>query len=196
GVDREGKPLVFMPSNELRPMSEADLAAVIAFMRSVPPVNRAVPEPRVGPVARALSLSPGFPLIPARLIDHDSPPPPAPTPAVTVAYGKYLATVGLCTGCHLPDLSGGGGPPPGATNITPDPETGIGNWTEADFFRALRTGMRPNHTPIDQVMPWVAAGQMTDDEIRAVWLYLRSLPAQRNPQNPAGGGVRSTAKPD
>ncbi|MBW3628989.1 MAG: cytochrome c, partial [Gemmatimonadetes bacterium] len=157
------------------------------FMRSIPPVDREVPARRVGPVARALSLSPRFPLIPARLIDHGSPPPPAPAPAVSVTYGKYLTLVGRCTGCHLPDLSGGSGPPPGATNITPDRETGIGRWTEADFFRALRSGLRPNHTRIDQVMPWVAAGQMTDDEIRAVWLYLRSVPPKLNPKRRAGG---------
>ena len=195
GVDRQGKPLLFMPSEVFQAISDADLAAVIAYMRTVPPVNRTVPEPRIGPVARALSLFAGFPLVPAAMIDHDSPSPPAPPPGVNAAYGKYLATVGGCTGCHLADLSGGGGPPPGAPNITPDPQTGIGHWTEADFFRALRTGMRPNRTPIDQTMPWVAAGQMTDAEIRAVWMYLRSVPAKSNPKQPAGGAALASANP-
>jgi hypothetical protein len=51
----------------------------------------------------------------------------------------------------------------------------LGDWTEADFFRALREGRRPDGTALDpEKMPWVRSGQMTDDEIRAVWRYLRS----------------------
>jgi hypothetical protein len=78
-------------------------------------------------------------------------------------------------------VSGGripGTPPefPAAQNLTPDTVSGIGKWSEADFQRALRTGRRPDNTEINPAMPWKLAGQMTDEEMHAVWLYLRSVP--------------------
>ena len=70
-----------------------------------------------------------------------------------------------------------GAPPdfPPATNITP---TGIGTWTEAQFMQAMRTGVRPNGTPIDPFMPWSYVGQLTDDELKALWTFLKSVPAK------------------
>jgi cytochrome c553 len=99
-----------------------------------------------------------------------------------VAYGKYLAVT--CTGCHGEGLSGGaipGTPPdwPPAANLTPDEATGLGGWTEADFFRALREGKRPDGTDLQgDFMPWKLTAKMTDDEIRALWMYLQTLPAK------------------
>jgi cytochrome c553 len=98
--------------------------------------------------------------------------------AVDSAYGRYLADVGGCTGCHGPGLSGGrvaGTPPdfPPASNLTP---TGIGHYTEADFFRALREGKRPSGTPIDSFMPWRYTRLMTDEDVRAVYTFLKSVP--------------------
>src|SRR5436309_5182574 len=58
------------------------------------------------------------PLIAAEWIDHSRPPVPPPTRGVTVEYGRYLARIAYCHGCHGPDLAGGGGPPPRATNLT------------------------------------------------------------------------------
>jgi hypothetical protein len=69
------------------------------------------------------------------------------------------------------------GPPglPPASNLT---TAGIGNWTEADFVRALREGTRPDGTVINEFMPWKAFRGMTDAELHAIWLYLRSVPAR------------------
>ena len=106
---------------------------------------------------------------------------------MTADYGRYLAA--SCIGCHGDNLSGGriaGGPPdwPPAANLTPHATSRIGSWTEADFFTAMRKGVRPDGTPLNPAMP-TAFGQFTDDETKALWLYLRSLPA-------AEMGVRST----
>jgi hypothetical protein len=70
-----------------------------------------------------------------------------------------------------------GTPPdfPKATNITP---TGIGTWSEADFIKSMRSGMRPNGTAINPFMPWSYVGQLTDEELKALWLYLASVPAR------------------
>ena len=65
------------------------------------------------------------------------------------------------------------------TNITPDPEHGIGKWTEADFVRALRTGVRPNGEQLHPFMPWHELRRLTDDDLHAMWVYLRSVPPVR-----------------
>ena len=181
GVAPDGRALKIMPSNELAGLTDSDLGAVVAYVRSLPPVDRTIPATTLGPIARVLYLAGQFPVLPAEAIDHAAPHPRDMTPAVTRAYGRYLADVGGCTGCHGPGLSGGhvaGTPPdfPAAQNISP---AGIGSWTEEDFFRALRTGHRPDGTLISTFMPWPTAGQMSDDEIRAVWLFVKSVPPRK-----------------
>jgi mono/diheme cytochrome c family protein len=173
GVGRDGRPLIFMPADAFTALSDEDLAAMIGYLRTLPPVDREVPQPKVGPVARALYLRGNFPLLPVTVINHES-SRPAPVPAgATVEYGEYLATIGGCRSCHGLMLAGDANPD--APDITPGR---IGGWTEEDFFRSLRQGRRPDGSVIDpEKMPWVRSGQMTDDEIRAVWLYMRALPA-------------------
>lgn len=186
GIGPDGKPLLFMPSHEFFPLSDEDTGALIAYLKTVPLVDNTLPASEVGPLGRVLYLAGQLPLVPAELIEHDADRPAPPPAGATAAYGEYLAVT--CTGCHGPTFSGGpipGTPPewPAAANITPDAETGIGGWTEADFFRALREGKRLDGTQIDPAfMPWRVLGNMTDDEIRAIWLYLQTLPAR-----PEGG---------
>lgn len=175
GVGRDGKPLIFMPSEAYTSFSDSDLGAIIAYLKSLPPADAgAEPARAVGPIARSIYLLAGFPLIPAEMIDRSKQRTEV-TPGVTVQYGKYLSEAGGCTSCHLPTLAGGqkiDGIP--STNLT------LGGplkpWTEEDFFKAIRTGTRPDGTKISEVMPWKAMGSLTDDELRATWLYLRSVP--------------------
>jgi cytochrome c553 len=174
GVGRDGRPLIFMPSEAYGVLTDEDLAALIGYLRTFPPVDREHPEPRIGPVARVLYLTGKFPLLPVEITQHDA-PRPAQKPGVTVEYGRYLATSGGCRACHGQALAGDANPD------APDITVGrLAAWTEADFFRSLREGRRPDGSVIDPVkMPWARSGLMTDDEIRAVWTYLRSLPAGR-----------------
>ncbi|MEO8201524.1 MAG: c-type cytochrome, partial [Gemmatimonadota bacterium] len=170
GVRPNGSPLVFMPSHSLSHLGAEDLGAVIAYVKSVPAVTRDLPPSSVGPIGRMLMATGKVPLIAARVIDQKAPIPQAPPEGVTAEYGGYLVATGGCRDCHGPSLSGGkiaGGPDdPPAKNITP---TGIGQWSEADFLRALRQGTRPDGTPINQFMPWKSMGKMTDDELRAIF---------------------------
>ena len=125
-------------------------------------------------MARALSFGP-LPLLPAELIDHDKVAFARPlASADPVVVGQHLLDTAGCRGCHQPDLTGGGGPPPGAANITP---VGIGNWSDADFLKAVRTHVRPNGTKIADTMP-PAYGQMSDAELTAIHSYLKTLPAK------------------
>jgi mono/diheme cytochrome c family protein len=173
GVAPDGRALVFMPAHELRALSDADLADLLAYVRSVPPVDRALPRSHAGLVVRALYLLADFPLIPAERIDHAAPPPAAPSPGRSAEYGAYLVASGGCMGCHGEKLDGQHGMP-GARDLTP---TALGRWTLADFTRALREGQRPDGARLAEAMPWRYTARMTDDEIAAVWLYLRTLPA-------------------
>jgi mono/diheme cytochrome c family protein len=170
GLRRDGRPLQFMPAEAFQAMGDEDLGALIAYLESVPPVDREVPPTRMGPMARVVSTIGNFPLAPAEWVDHDA-PHAARTPDDTLARGEYLATVGGCRSCHGPGMAGNGAP--GAPDIT---RGRLAAWTEADFTRALRAGVRPDGTPIAQTMPWIYAGKMTDGEIHAVWTYVRSVP--------------------
>lgn len=174
GVNRNGRPLLLMPSHEFAHFSDRDMGDLLAYLNSVPPVNRERVPLTVGPLARALILANKI-TIPAERIDHGSVAPQNILPGVTVEYGKYLA-VG-CQGCHRPGYTGGkiaGAPPhwPPAADLTREPGTPFATWTEADFMRAMREGRRPDGSEINRAMPWRALGKMTDDELGAIWLYL------------------------
>ena len=180
GVDAEGKALPIMPSKYYNKLSDADLGAVIAYIRSLPPVDNELPESNLRVLGRILLVAgqlAGF--FEAEEIDHDAPRPPAPEIGVTAQYGKYLAT--LCTACHGSDLSGGMVPGEGPdAPLAPDITSrgGPGRWSEEQFMATLRSGTTPEGKQLDnENMPWQAVGKMTDDELKAVWLYLRSLPA-------------------
>ncbi|HEY2345392.1 MAG TPA: cytochrome c [Xanthomonadaceae bacterium] len=180
GVRADGTGLVFMPTGDFADLGDADTAALVAYVQSLPASDHDPGHLQIRPLARVLYLFGKFPLVPAEHIDH-SPrtrsPPPA---AATAAYGEYLAHA--CTGCHGADLAGQripGTPPsiPPAANLTPGPG-GLKDWSEADFDRLLRTGKKPDGRGVDPIMPWPAFAQMSDDERHALWLYLRTLPAR------------------
>lgn len=177
GIARDGHPLFLMPSTDYAPFSEEDLGALIAYLKSVPPVNRASGPVQPGPVARLLLLL-GKIQLSAEVIDHEHLQPAKVTPGLTVEYGRYVANT--CTGCHGPNFSGGriaSGPPdwPPAANLTPHAEGRLAKWTEADFLNLLRTGKRPDGTAVSEVMPR-AFGQLYEVEQKSLWLFLKSLP--------------------
>jgi mono/diheme cytochrome c family protein len=179
GVGADGRALAVMPSAEYFSMGEEDVTALIAYLQSLPPVDRELPARKLGPVGRTLLAFGLFPPFPAEVIDHTAARPATPPIGETVEYGRYLAS--LCAGCHVDGFAGGkaSGPPgsPPAANLTPHPTAGIGAWSEADFFRSLREGRRPDGTEIqNEFMPWRSFAGMTDTELRALWLYFRSLP--------------------
>jgi mono/diheme cytochrome c family protein len=178
GVSPTGRMLLVMPADDYYHFSDADLGAIIAYIRSMPPVDNELPPNELRVLGRVLFGTGQLPLQPALDIDHRAPRPPAPQIGVTPEYGKYLGDTAGCTACHGPGLSGGviAEAPPGtvpAANLTP---TGLGTWSEADFFKVMRTGVRPDGRILDQFMPWPYYAQMTDDELRAIWRFLQVVP--------------------
>lgn len=114
-----------------------------------------------------------------------------------IERGKYLTTLMGCGDCHtpgtfisLPDfkrqLSGsemGWQMPNGvvyAANLTPDPETGLGKWSDAQIVQAIRTGNRPDGRQLAPIMPWMNYAALTDEDADAIVAYLRSIPAVKH----------------
>ncbi len=169
GVRPNGKPLIFMPSNDFYYLSDSDLGAVIAYLRSLKPVDNELPETQVAVLGHVFYFL-GFPPVAAEAIDHESIRPIAPPPGPTTEYGRYLSRA--CAACHGEDLTG--------AFIDADLTSGgnLPNWTQEEFARAMRTGITPEGRVLNaNDMPWVQIGRATNDELNAIWLFLRSLPA-------------------
>jgi len=185
GQRKDGRILApVMPYDWLNRMSDVDAFAVAQYLKSLPPVHNEVRQsPNLVFKAARLFMAPKDPV--AVMV-----PPRGPT----AAYGNYLADhVALCAHCHTPrsgirdqyddklpyagDASPAKNFPVNPSNITPDSATGIGRWTEADFVRTMRTGVNPAGDTLHPIMPWRAIRRMTDDDLRAMYLYLRTVPA-------------------
>jgi len=107
-----------------------------------------------------------------------------------ISRGAYLAAAAGCDQCHT-DSKNNGQPYAGgralatpfgtfySPNVTPDPETGIGRWSEAQFLRALRDGVRPDGSNYFPVFPYPSFTEITDDDVRAIKAFLVAQPAVR-----------------
>lgn len=180
GIRPDGKPSP-MPAQDFKYMPDQDLSDVVAYIRSLPPVDGEVPPVSLGPLGTVLVATGAFTLSSDLIAVHDRPHDVRP-PAVAVSaeFGRHLATV--CMGCHGDDLAGGkqpGGDPawPPAGNLTSHAD-GAGSWTLEQFMAFLREGTRPDGTrvgpPMDEMIGFMR--NMTDTEVEALWTYLRSTP--------------------
>src|SRR6185312_5290954 len=102
GVDPTGRPLLIMPSDDYSHFSDADLGMIIAYVRSLPPVDNTLPGNELRALGRVLFALGQLPLQTADNIDHTAARPPAPPAAVTPEYGHYLAENAGCPSCHGP----------------------------------------------------------------------------------------------
>jgi len=188
GVSRDGRPLLIMPSHDLQHLSEEDLANVVAYLRTVAPVEKASRPSRLGPVMKVLYALGKVPTVtPVDVIDHAKPAGPPVKDEISPAFGEYVAKTS-CMGCHNPKLTGGkipGGPPnwPVASNIAKD---ALGTWSEADFIKTLRTGVNPAGDKLRFPMVTTYTAQYTDTELKALWVYIQSLPSAYDWSDPAG----------
>lgn len=181
GIRPDGTPILFMPSTEFYYLSDEDLGAVIAYIKSVPAVDNELDPSSVSMTGRVvMTLVPAITFIPSELIPLDAPRPAAPEVGITPAYGEYLSL--SCKVCHGLTMSGGvipGFPAdwPPAPNITFGGGSALPTWSEQDFINTVRTGKTPLQKELRaQYMPWGSYKFMSDDELKAVWVYLQSLP--------------------
>ena len=180
GIGHDGRALFpIMPYQSFRAMSDEDLASVVVYIRSLPPIRNQLPATQIP-----------FPL--NFLVKNVPEPLTGPVPAADlstpVARGAYLVRMGTCADCHTPqekgkqiaglDFAGGfvlKGPTGtvASANITPDP-SGISYYDENLFIRAMHEG-RVGARTLNATMPWTFFSRMTDDDLRAVYAYLQSL---------------------
>ncbi|HLE15061.1 MAG TPA: hypothetical protein VI776_09955 [Anaerolineales bacterium] len=179
GVDREGVELVVMPSYSYHALSDADVAALIGYLRKLEPVKNEMPPFQVNTIGKVM-LALGM-FGPASVGAPISSPQMAPQPGTT-EYGGYLVSIGDCRACHGQDLSGG--PLPFAEEGTPEssdltPAGDLANWTEGDFLKVMRNGVTPGGRTLDpEAMPWPTYGGMTDEDLLSIFSFLRTLPAE------------------
>lgn len=113
--------------------------------------------------------------------------------------GKYVMTAAGCVGCHTTKKDHDNGNIMGgqraletpfgvfySPNITPDPENGIGNWTEANFIEAMRNGKNPDGEHYLPVFPYTSFTQITDRDLRDLWAYMQTLPSLNHENKPHG----------
>jgi mono/diheme cytochrome c family protein len=179
GVKPDGRPLLIMPCEEFNRFTDADLAALVAYVRHLPAVQAPGATVQLPMLVKAL-YGAGLVRDAAEKIDHTKPPQPPVPEAATAAHGAYVANA--CIGCHGASLSGGriaGAPPdwPAAANLTPGAGSVMGRYAEAGAFaRMLRSGQRPDGSAVSPVMPFAVLKEFSDTDVQALWLHLKALP--------------------
>jgi len=180
GIDPEGKPL-FMPAVvSTANLSDEDLAAIIAYVKSVPPVDHVTDERNFTPLAKIMLATGMLGQLPVESVDHAT-QVAAPAKGVNKEYGEYMVNTNDCRICHGQKLNGGPFPDPTIQKISPNLTLGgeLAAWTEEQFITAIRSGVTPSGHELDNTfMPWKDYSKFYDDELKAMWLYLQSLPAE------------------
>lgn len=178
GIDRAGKPIFMTAVPSTAHLSDEDLGAIIAYLKTIPPVDHTVRERHFTPLARILLAAGMLGKLPAESVSHDI-HVTAPARGVTTEYGEYLVNTNDCHVCHGQNLNGGSYPDPTIKKISPNLTPGgeLGFWTEEQFINTIRTGTTPGgHQLNPEFMPWKIYRLFQDDELKAIWLYLQSLP--------------------
>lgn len=181
GIGRDGRKLFVMPSQEYTYLSDQDVADILAWIRTMPAVERELPPRAFGPIGRTMAALGKIPFAPDLIAADPNAQHLVRPPADDQLQVGYYYTR-LCTGCHGPELAGAPahepGKPPGA-NLTPGGN--LKNWSLDDFRAVFATGRTPEGKQLDpMIMPWQAIGKANPDEIEAVWAYLQTLPALPN----------------
>jgi mono/diheme cytochrome c family protein len=189
GIRKNGDTLFpIMPYYEYNKMSKDDAYSIVAYLRSLKPIANKIPERKLktpaGPEHDLFDYSP---------LENNQQPPASDK----LQTGKYLAAIGGCITCHTAktederfekDKYYGGGDGMGkkfgftviSSNISPDTATGIGSWSEEAFltkFKSFRNPQAYNYDPgkHNTLMPWIMFAQMKDEDIRAIYTYLRTV---------------------
>ena len=179
GVKPNGNPVLVMPSDDYNRLTDDDMAALIAYIKQLPPAAGQEPVIQL-PTPLKVLYAFGVVQDAAEKINHTLAPSAPVAAAVTVEHGAYVANA--CMGCHGARLSGGkipGAPPtwPATANLTPGKGSIMPRYPTPDAFMAtLRSGHRPDGSAISPVMPFSSLKQMTDTDLLALYSYLKTLP--------------------
>lgn len=170
GVGLDKRSLLVMPSPEFNKLGKQDLQALVAYLKSVPPVDNELNPNKMKFVGRAMmAFVFQFDPFMADQIDHEKPILDVPEKAVSLQHGTYM--VQPCQACHGEDLKGQ--PLGGDASIISSDLTNLNGWTVENFGRAIQHGVRPNGDSLLVNMPrWT---MLDDVDIEAIWLYITKL---------------------
>jgi mono/diheme cytochrome c family protein len=175
-VDADGHWLMVMSLTNVSRLSDDDIQALVAYIRSVPAAGAPTPNPpdALNPLGLVMlgagQLPPGKPVFTGAIT--------APPKAATAEYGAYILSYHDCRTCHGADLLGG---VPGQIGTIGPGLTVVKDWKREQFIATLRTGVDPNGYHLDgDRMPWRAIGKMDDEELGAIYAYLKDLPDSPN----------------
>jgi len=193
GISRNGDTLFpMMPYPHYNIMSKDDIYSIVAYVRTLKPNNNKVPERKL-----LMPISMAYPPLRSVSLDNNV----KPDVSDMVKYGEYMVNNAVCMACHTPMdktgqfimekyMAGGWKVKMGSfvvntSNITPDSATGIGTWTEQVFLEKFKhyidpAVVRTNPGKNNSIMPWTMYAQMEDFDIKAIYRYLRSIPAVSN----------------
>jgi hypothetical protein len=194
GINKDGKALFpKMPYRNYRTMDKNDLYSIVAYLRSLAPVKSNIPDRSVNfPFSTIIKIMP-----------KEADLQPIPDRSDVVAYGRYLTTMASCNDCHTPTddkgmyikdkyMSGGmefplAGGTVRAMNITPDKETGLGEWTRDVFIDRFKMyddssmfSITVDKNEFNSYMPWLQYAGMKEDDLGAIFEYLQTIPAINN----------------
>ena len=179
GVKPTHRPVFVMPSEDYAAFTDADVAAIATYTRSLQPAPAAAAAFEFPLLLQALYVA-GVVQDAAEKIDHTQAHAATIQPEVSPAYGAYLS--GTCKGCHGAGLAGGripGTPPswPAAANLTPATDSPMHRYRSREQFRnMMHTGKRPDGTAVSPVMPFDSLRHMNDLELDALFEFLKSTP--------------------
>lgn len=174
GIHKDGRSLLIMPSSVFHSLSDEDVQALVAYLRSQPAAEPGSPPTRINTIGALLVTISGGAFLTAQ--PPITAPVTRPPEGPTAEYGGYLiSSVAGCRDCHGANLAGGipdsNGPPAGP-NLT-----SVGQrWSEADFIKAMRTGVKPDGKAFNEDMPWKEInGFASDDDLKAMYAHLKTL---------------------
>jgi hypothetical protein len=195
GVNKHNEALFpIMPYYNYNQMSEEDVYSIVAYLRTLPPIENTTPAPELDfPLNFLVKTMPINTYQPPKQVNKEN----------TIEYGKYLVTLASCADCHtptnekmepLPGMDFAGGmefyAPIGtirSVNITPHDETGIGKWTKEEFINRFKSFDPAVHevvsvkpTDFNTPMPWIMYAGMTEEDLGAIYDYLRTLKPKNN----------------
>ena len=180
GVRANGRTALVMPAEDFASFTDADVAALVGYVRTLPPLQGGATVMELPLPVLALY---GFGAIQDAYekIDHTAAPAQPVEAAINVQHGAYVAN--MCIGCHGPGFSGGtipGGPPdwPPAANLTPGANSALSRYPDVNsFVSMLRSGKRPDGVAI-KVMPFESLRELNDTDVQALYAYLKTVPAK------------------
>ena len=173
GIKKDGRPVIIMPSAAFHNLSDTDVAALIAYIKSVPPVDKELPPTVIRAPGRIMAAALFDPAMEVRTqrARAGAPPPRA----ASAEYGAYLASV-TCAYCHGPELRGTPKPPIQGSPPAPDLTATAASWTLDQFKQTLRTGIRPNGQKLKpEYMPFTLTAAMEDRDLEALYAHLKQM---------------------